>query len=91
MANTKSAKKVMRSNERRRLRNRIHIGRARSEVKKARQAIETGDVSVAADAIRSASRWLDHAASRGSIHKNNAARRKSRLMKQLAKLQAQGK
>ncbi len=91
MANTKSAKKAMRSNERRRLRNRIHIGRARSEVKKARMAIETGDTAVAAEAISSASRWLDHAASKGSIHKNNAARRKGRLMKQLAKLQAQGK
>jgi small subunit ribosomal protein S20 len=90
LANTKSAKKVMRSSERRRLRNRIHIGRARSEVKKARQAIETGDVAMAAEAISSASRWLDHAASRGSIHKNNAARRKGRLMKRLAKLQAQG-
>jgi small subunit ribosomal protein S20 len=91
LANTKSAKKVMRSSERRRLRNRIHIGRARSEVKNARKAIETGDVAMAAEAISSASRWLDHAASRGSIHKNNAARRKGRLMKRLAKLQAQGK
>ncbi len=91
MANTKSAKKVMRSTERRRLRNRIHIGRARTEVKKARKAIETGDVAMAAEAISSASRWLDHAASKGSIHKNNAGRRKGRLMKQLARLQAQGK
>jgi small subunit ribosomal protein S20 len=91
LANTKSAKKVMRSNERRRLRNRIHVGRARTEVKKARQAIETGDTTSAAEAVRLASKWLDQAASRGSIHKNNAARRKGRLMKQLARLQAQTK
>jgi small subunit ribosomal protein S20 len=91
LANTKSAKKAMRSNERRRLRNRIHIGRARTEVKKARKAIETGDATTAGEAIRSASKWLDHAASKGSIHKNNAARRKGRLMKQLAKMQAQAK
>lgn len=81
----------MRSNERRRLRNRIHVGRARTEVKKARKALETGDVPMATEAVRSASKWLDHAASKGSIHKNNAARRKGRLMKHLAELQAQAK
>ncbi|MBN1311024.1 MAG: 30S ribosomal protein S20 [Anaerolineae bacterium] len=91
MANTKSAKKAMRSNDRRRLRNRIHIGRARTEVKRARKAIEAGDVTLATEAVRSASKWLDHAASKGSVHKNNAARRKGRLMKHLARLQAQAK
>lgn len=88
MANTSSAKKQMRSNERRRLRNRLHIGRARSEVKKARAAIATGDVAEATEAVRMASKWLDHAATKGSIHPNNAARRKGRLMSQLAHLEA---
>jgi len=88
LANTESAKKQMRSNERRRLRNRLHIGRARSEVKKARVAIASGDVTAATEAVRVASRWLDHAATKGSIHPNNAARRKGRLMFQLAHMVA---
>jgi small subunit ribosomal protein S20 len=88
LANTESAKKQMRSNERRRLRNRMHIGRARSEVKRAREAIASGDVDAANEAVRVAAKWLDHAASRGSIHANNAARRKGRLMSQLAHMEA---
>lgn len=87
MANSASAKKQMRSNERRRLRNRVHIGRARSEVKRAREAIASGDPAMATEAVRVASKWLDHAASKGSIHPNNAARRKGRLMSQLAHME----
>lgn len=88
MANIDSAKKRIRQNEKARVRNRIHRGRARTEVKQAREAMASGsDGSV--DAVREAVRWLDHAASKGVIHPNNAARRKSRLMKRLAALQAQ--
>ncbi len=89
MANTKSAKKRIRSNERKRQRNLLHRGRARTAVKKARMALAGGDVEQATEAVRQASKWLDHAASKGTLHKNNASRRKSRLMKQLAKLQVQ--
>jgi small subunit ribosomal protein S20 len=77
----------MRSNERRRLRNRVHIGRARSEVRRAREAIAAGDPAAANEAVRVATQWLDHAATKGSIHPNNAARRKSRLMAQLARME----
>lgn len=78
----------MRQNEKRRIRNRTFRSRTRTFVKKARAAIKTGNVSNAADAVREAIRDLDMAASRGIIHKRNAARRKSRLMKQLAALAA---
>lgn len=88
MANIASAKKAVRSNERRRLRNRMHIGRARSEVKRARVAIASGDVAAATAAVSEASRWLDHAASKGSLHRGNASRRKGRLMRHLAEMQA---
>lgn len=91
MANTESAKKRARQNEKRRLRNRMHKTRARTFVKKARTAIESGDVELSAEAVRAAVRELDHAASKGTIHKNNAARRKSRLMKRLAQLEAEQK
>ncbi len=87
MANIKSQIKRNRQNEKRRLRNRIFRGRARSFVKKARLAIESGDLEAARAATRQAISALDKAAEKGIIHKNNASRRKSRLMKQLAALE----
>ncbi len=91
MANTKSAQKQARRNEKRRLINRVHRNRARTAVKKARLAMESGDVTASAEAVREAARWLDHAASKGVIHKNNASRRKARLMRRLAQIEAQQK
>ncbi len=88
MANHKSALKRIRQNEKRRLQNRDYRKRARTFVKKARTAITTGDVDIAKAATLEAIRDLDMAASRGIIHKNNAARRKSRLMKKLASLES---
>lgn len=89
MANHKSALKRIRQTEKRRLYNRTFRNRARTLVKQARASITTGNNDAAVKATRDAIRDLDMAASRGVIHKNNAARRKSRLMKHLAQLQAQ--
>lgn len=89
MANHKSALKRIRQSEKRRVHNRIYRNRARTLVKQARASIDSGEVQEAIEATRQAVRDLDKAASRGIIHRNNAARRKSRLMKQLAALQAQ--
>ena len=83
MATHKSAIKRIRQNEKRRLHNRHFRNRARTLVKKARAAIESGDVASAREATSRAVRDLDKLASRGVVHKRNAARRKSRLMKQL--------
>jgi small subunit ribosomal protein S20 len=83
MANTKSARKRMVQNEKRRLRNRRYLSGSRTAVKKARTVIASGDVAAAEDAVRSACATLDRAASKGVIHRNNAARRKSRLMAKL--------
>ena len=87
MANIQSAKKRNRQNEKRRLRNRIYRGNARTQVKRARLAIEGGKKEDAVVAVKEAIRSLDRASSKGVIHKNNAARRKSRLMKQLVALE----
>lgn len=87
MANKKSALKRMRQNEKQRLHNRLFRGRARTEVKKARLAIESGELEEAREATQTAVKALDKAASKGVIHQNNAARRKSRLMKRLAELE----
>jgi small subunit ribosomal protein S20 len=85
LANTKSALKRLRSAERRRLHNRVYRGRARTAVRKARQLIETGQLEEAREAVRAANRSLDKAAAKGIIHKNNASRRKSRLVQQLSR------
>lgn len=83
MANLKSAIKRLRSADRRRLRNRVYRGGARTIVRNARQLIEAGREEEAREAVRRAASALDKAAEKGIIHKNNAARRKSRLMRQL--------
>ena len=87
MANTKSAIKRVRQNPKRRLRNRTFASRARTFVKGAREALETGDPTKAREATMTAVRALDKAAEKGILHKNNAARRKGRLMKRLATLE----
>jgi len=89
MANLKSSLKRIRQNEKRRLRNRSRRNRARTLVKQARAQIESGDFERAEQATRAALRDLDKAASKGVIHRRNAARRKSRLMKRLNGLRAQ--
>ncbi len=87
MANIKSAIKRNRQNEKLRLHNRVFRGTARNFVRNARLAIESGDVEAAREATLNAVSALDKAASKGVIHKNNASRRKGRLMKQLAAIE----
>ncbi len=88
MANIKSQIKRNKQNERRRLRNRFFRGAARKAVNKARLTlVTTGEVNEETrEAVVLAVKALDKAAEKGVIHKNNAARRKSRLMKRLASL-----
>ncbi len=86
MANIKSQIKRNRQNEKRRLRNRTFRGAARAAVREARATLATGTPDKAT-VIAAISR-LDKAAEKGVIHKNNAARRKSRLMKALAAAEA---
>jgi len=89
LANIHSAIKRNRSNKRRAARNQTARSKARSAVKDARVAIASGkDVNQNVNAAASA---LDKAAEKGIIHKRNAARRKSRLMKAAAKAQQSGK
>ncbi len=80
MANSKSSKKRIRVAERRAERNKPLRTEARTYVKKAEVAIAAGDVAAAETATREAISVLDRVAVKDVIHKNNAARRKSRLM-----------
>lgn len=88
LANNKSAEKRIRVAERRRLRNRPYISAARTFVKKAEIAIRAGEPTTAATAVGDAISMLDRVAGKGIIHKNNAARRKSRLMAKFNKMGA---
>ena len=88
MANTPSAIKRVRQNARRRIRNRRVRSRMRTFVKKADATIATGDRALAERAVRAAISELDRAAQKGVIHRNNAARRKSRLIRRLNALRA---
>jgi len=81
LANTKSALKRIRITEKRRERNTSYNSRVKTLLKKAEQTIASGTADVAA--ITAAISTLDKAATKGVIHKNNAARRKSRLMKKV--------
>ena len=86
MANIKSQIKRNRQNDKRRLRNRVYRGTARIAVKNARTAIDSG-VPESKAALINAISALDKAAEQGVIHRNNAARRKSRLVKAFAKME----
>jgi len=88
LANSKSAEKRIRTSERRRLRNRPFRSAARTFVKKAELAIASGDQAAAQEAVFAATSQLDRVASKGVIHPNNAARRKSRLMKKFNAISA---
>ncbi len=87
MANTRSAQKHTRADERKRLRNLKVRSRVKTVIKKAERSI-TGSDADTLEAVRVACSELDKAASKGVIHKNNAARRKSRLMAKLNKANA---
>jgi small subunit ribosomal protein S20 len=89
LANTASAVKRVRSNARKAARNKVVRTEARSSVRKARAELEAQDPAAARAATLEAISILDSAASKGVIHKNNASRRKGRLMKQLAKMEKQ--
>jgi small subunit ribosomal protein S20 len=88
LANIKSQIKRNRQNQKQRARNRVYRGSARTFVKKARLAIESGDLDAARAATIQAASALDKAAQKGVLHKNNASRRKGRLMKELAALES---
>jgi small subunit ribosomal protein S20 len=82
VANTRSARKRIKQNEKRRVRNRAIRSQVRSAVKEARAA-EPAQGTPARDTIREAIRTIDKAVSRGILHRNTAARKKSALARKL--------
>jgi small subunit ribosomal protein S20 len=79
VANIKSQIKRNRTNEKRRLRNKAVKSELKTAVRRFREAADSGDSTAATTALRSASKLLDKAASKGVIHQNQAANRKSAM------------
>jgi small subunit ribosomal protein S20 len=89
LPNIKSAEKRVRVTEKKRLRNKSVRTMCKTNIIKAERLIFMGDTAAAQEAVAVAITSLDKAAEKGIIHANNAARRKSRLMKKFNELQAQ--
>ncbi len=83
MPNTNSAKKRLRQTEVRRDRNKAVKSALRSQLRKVREAVQAGDVSTAESEMQVATKRLDRAGQKIIIHKNTAARTKSRMQKLL--------
>jgi small subunit ribosomal protein S20 len=90
VANIKSQIKRIKTNEKARLRNKSVKSSLKTAIRKYRAAAEAGDVDTAATLARDASRALDKAASKGVIHANQAANRKSAMAKKVAQLSSAG-
>jgi len=88
VANIKSKEKRILTNEKRRMRNKAVKSSLKTSVRKFREASAAGDVTAAETHLRAASRELDKAATKGVIHKNQAAQRKSKLASSFNKLSA---
>jgi small subunit ribosomal protein S20 len=86
VANIKSQIKRIRTNEKRRLRNKAVKSELKTYVRRTREAIAAGQKDAAEQSLRVAGRKLDKAVSKGVIHKNQAANRKSSLARQVAAL-----
>jgi len=90
LANSRSARKRIRSNERKRVRNRIVRSAVRTRIGRVRRSLVSGQVAGIEEELRAAVKALDKAAEKGILHRNNVARRKSRIMAMAAKLTLMG-
>ena len=83
MPNTRQAKKRMRRDAKRRLRNRYHLSRMRTYIRNFKKLIEEGKLEEAKEYLPKVISIIQHTASKGVIHKNEASRRCSRVQKLL--------
>jgi small subunit ribosomal protein S20 len=88
LPHSKSVQKRMRGAEKRRVRNKSVRSQTKTNITKAERLIFSGELETGKEAVVAAISSLDKAAEKGIIHPNNAARRKSRLMKKLNQAQA---
>ena len=88
MAHSLSAKKRIRQNDKRRTINRARKSQVKTQVKHLEAALDSGDVNAAGAQFQAVAKKLDKVASTSTMHKNTAARKKSRLAKKLNALKA---
>ncbi len=88
MAHSLSSKKRIRQNEKRRFRNRVRKSRLKRQRRHFREAVASGDAEQAETELRKVHKLADQVAAKGTIHKNAAARIKSRLQRRLNRLSA---
>ena len=87
MANIKQQKKRVLTNEKRRMRNKSVRSATRTEIRKFREAVESGDKAAAEAQLRVASRKLDKAVTKGVFHRNSAANKKSNMARAFNKME----
>ena len=87
MANIKQQQKRVLTNEKRRVRNKSIRSATRTEIRKFREAVASGDKAAAEAQLRVASRKLDKAVTKGVFHRNSAAKKKSNLARAFTKLE----
>ncbi|MBL8888515.1 MAG: 30S ribosomal protein S20 [Planctomycetaceae bacterium] len=83
MPNTKSAAKSLKQSEIRRVRNKAIKTRTKTEIKRVLDSVNSGDIAAAEANYKVAAKKLDQAGSQGVIHKNTAARHKSRMQRSI--------
>ncbi len=86
MANIKQQQKRVLTNEKRRVRNKSIRSATRTEIRKFREAVESGDKAAAEAQLRVASRKLDKAVTKGVFHRNSAANKKSNMARAFNKM-----
>ena len=87
MPNTKSAKKRLRQNIKKRERNRYYVRRMKTEARKVLEAVDEKNLETVREQLKVAMKWIQRAAARGAIHKNEASRRMSRIATAVAQLE----
>ncbi len=87
MPNIKSAKKRLRQSFKRRERNRMYVRRMKTEAKKVLEAVEEKNLEAAKEQLKVAMKYIERAAARGAIHKNEASRRISKIARKVAQLE----
>jgi small subunit ribosomal protein S20 len=88
VAHSLSAKKRIRQNEKRRFQNRVRRSRVKTQRRRFRDAVAAGDAEKAETELKNVFKIVDRVAAKGTIHKNAAARIKSRLQKRMNRLAA---
>jgi len=90
MANHRSAVKRDRQNKKRRMRNRINKSKMKGAIRKVEDALVAGSEEQAKEALKAAIPVIERTAAKGSIHKNNASRKISRLTRRVSRMQPLG-